>query len=109
MTAHRWRSVVACGALMLPALSLDARADAIDGDWCFAVLTLNIQGSRLRTPAGHEVTGDYSRHAFKYIAPAHEPDTGTAITMQLLSEETMTVQRDTTASPEVWKRCKPIS
>ena len=86
MTAHRLRSAMACGALLLPALSVNTFADAIDGDWCFAVLTLNIQGPRLRTPAGHDVTGDYSRHAFKYVAPANEPDTGTAVTMQLLSE-----------------------
>jgi hypothetical protein len=42
-----------------------AKADAIDGDWCFADgRHFSIRGPRITTPAGRETQGDYSRHAF---------------------------------------------
>ena len=99
-------------ALALLAIASDARADAIDGDWCYAAQNLNIQGERIRTPAGTEASGNYSRHAFDYVVPASESGAGTTVSMQLLGEESMALTRASTAgpqSPEVWKRCKPIS
>jgi hypothetical protein len=110
MIASKTRSWLAVAALI--AISQDARADAIDGDWCHAAQNLNIQGARIRTPAGTEATGNYSRHAFEYVVPANETGAGTIVAMQLLGEETMTLTRATGPSlnaPEIWKRCKPIS
>ena len=86
-----------------------AHADAIDGDWCFATQNLHIQGPRIRTPAGTEMTGDYTRHTFNYIIPANEPGAGTSIAMQLMSEELMTLSRGGEAASETWRRCKPVS
>jgi hypothetical protein len=102
----------AASSVMVAAFSATAvRADAIDGDWCFAAQSLNIQGPRIRTPGGTDMTGDYTRHTFNYVVPGNEPGAGTSIAMQLLSEETMTLARlgDKTADHEVWKRCKPVS
>lgn len=101
----------AVGVLLLALQTTTVRADAIDGDWCFATQTLNIQGPRIRTPGGTEMTGDYTRHTFNYVVPAQEPGAGTSIAMQLLSEETMTLARvgGNEADRQLWKRCKPIS
>ena len=114
MSVHRFGTQLATASFVLVAVTTLAHADAIDGDWCFATHNLNIQGAHIRTPGGTELAGDYSRHAFKYTAPASETDAGAFVAMQLLSEETMTLTRTTasgTASsqPEIWKRCKPTS
>jgi hypothetical protein len=109
MISGRSRSLFAA-ALMV--ISSKAHADAIDGDWCYAAQNLNIQGERIRTPAGSEAAGNYSRHAFDYIVPANETGAGTTVSMQLLGEETMSLTRASAIAvnaPEVWKRCKPIS
>lgn len=112
MRSTRAGLMASVAGVLLTAISATAvRADAIDGDWCFAAQTLNIQGPRIRTPGGTEMTGDYTRHTFNYIVPAQEPGAGTSIAMQLLSEETMTLARigDKATNPQIWKRCKPIS
>ncbi len=96
----------AAAILLLSPLS--ASADAIDGDWCFATQNLHIQGPRIRTPSGLEMTGDYSRHGFQYTVPTNEPGAGTAISMQLFSEELMQLTR-AGGAPEMWRRCKPVS
>ena len=108
----RYQRVVLGGAacVAMIAFAAPASADAIDGDWCFAALTINIQGGRLKTPAGNEVAGDYTRHSFSYVAPASEPGAGAKISMQLMNEELMTLTRGTPAAvPETWKRCRPTS
>ncbi len=102
-----------CGAVVSVAVALlagtgVARADAIDGDWCFGTLNLNIQGPRIRMPSGAEMTGSYTRHTFAYVAPATDAGAGTAIDMRLLGEEHMELSRNG-APPEVWRRCKPTS
>ena len=96
-------------AIVLAVSTPTARADAIDGDWCFATQNLNIQGPRIRTPGGNEMQGDYSRHTFNYVVPGNEAGAGSSIAMQLLSEEHMQLTRGGTGAPEVWRRCKPIS
>jgi hypothetical protein len=85
-----------------------ARADAIDGDWCFATQNLNIQGPKIRLPSGMEINGDYDRHGFRYVVPANENGAGTAVSMQLFGEELMQLTRGS-AQPEMWRRCKPTS
>lgn len=99
--------VAACG------LSVSAaRADAIDGDWCSASKSLNIQGSSIRTPGGNTISGDYSRHGFRYTVPAGEDGAGALIEMVLLNDENMELTRDAGGSrsaPERWRRCKPVS
>ena len=100
------------GLAILVAGTAASKADAIDGDWCFAALTLNIQGPRIRTPGGTDAQGDYTRHSFRYVTPANEAGAGTLISIQLLNEENMQLTRaatPTAAQPEVWKRCRPTS
>jgi hypothetical protein len=109
MISNEARGMFAAMALL--AIASDARADAIDGDWCYATQNLNIQGNRIRTPGGTEASGNYSRHAFEYVVPVNEPGAGTTVAMQLLGEETIMLTRASASpgQPEVWKRCKPIS
>jgi hypothetical protein len=101
------KSAWAACALLLSASA--ARADAIDGDWCFMTQNLHISGPRIRTPGGNEMQGDYSRHTFNYVVPGNEAGAGTAIAMQLLNEEHMQLTRGANGAPEVWRRCKPVS
>ena len=86
----------------------DARADAIDGNWCAADgRTFSIDGPRIVTPGGTATTGDYTRHGFAYVIPAGEAGTGTRVTMVLLNEET--VRLTAGAAPELWRRCDVTS
>jgi len=89
-----------------------AFADAIDGDWCNGAASFHIQGPAIRTPAGKDMTGDYGRHSFHYLAPAGEKDAGAEILMRLMNEETVFLVRRVNGadSPvETWMRCKPVS
>lgn len=56
MVSRRSRGWFAAAALIMT--SSNARADAIDGDWCYATQNLNIQGQRIRTPEGTEARHD---------------------------------------------------
>lgn len=112
---HAWfrtaRSAAAAIAI-LTGLSTAAYADAIDGDWCFATSSLTISGPSIRTPAGTEMRGDYDRHGFAYVVPAHEAGAGAQVVMRLNNDEMMTLVRRAggqDSAPEVWRRCKPIS
>jgi len=89
-----------------------AFADAIDGDWCNGPSSLQIKGPALRTPGGKDMTGDYSRHAFHYLAPAGEKDAGAEVMMQLMNEQEMILMRrigGADGPAETWKRCQPVS
>jgi hypothetical protein len=87
-----------------------ARADAIDGEWCLAGSHFAIDGPQIRTPGGNTISGNYSRHGFRYVVPAGETGAGTEIIMVLLNEETVQLSRDAGASqPEIWRRCKVTS
>ena len=101
-------ALLGLSALSALAIPQTARADAIDGDWCFETRNLNIQGSRIRIPSGVEMTGAYTRHSFQYTVPANEPEAGQAIAMQLFGEELMQLTR-AAGAPEMWRRCKPVS
>ncbi len=101
--------------LFLPALGIGAaRADAIDGDWCNEVsgVHLRIDGTTIELEAGLTVQGDYSRHAFSYLAPQGALEAGAKIDYVLRSEDQMRRVREGNAMPEhedLWRRCQPIS
>ena len=100
----------AVAVVSVAVMSSTAYADAIDGDWCFQTQSLTIRGPTLRTPGGSEITGTYERHSFAYSVPANEPSAGSPVSMQLMGEEMMHVVRGTDSStPEIWRRCKPVS
>jgi hypothetical protein len=99
--------VAAGGSLLAPAL---AHADAIDGHGCAADgRVMTIAGASILTPGGTRMTGDYSRHAFSYVAPAGERDAGATIAMVLLNEETVRLNPGNGAADEIWHRCDVIS
>ena len=112
MKPHLSRSVVVAASLIAISLATPARADAIDGDWCFGPQNLNIQGSAIRTPGGTQMSGDYQRYSFRYVVPSNEPGAGTEVAMQFIRGEQMKVVRksgSTSSEPETWQRCKPVS
>ncbi len=88
-----------------------ARADAIDGDWCFRGLHMTIEGANITTPARTKVEGQYNRYRFAYVVPAGEQGAGGEITMVMIrGQEIVHLRRPgQTGEPEVWQRCKPIS
>jgi hypothetical protein len=96
-----------CGAAIAALLATGpARADAIDGHWCWQTRHMQIQGPAIVTPGGKQTTGTYTRHAFSYVVPAAEPDAGQAIDMTLVSEDIVHLRVGrTTGEPQVWRRC----
>ena len=89
-----------------------ARADAIDGNWCFTDgRHMSIDGPRIVTPGGKRIEGEYGRHSFSYTVPASEPGAGSIIGMIQLNEQTIHVRRRSgTAGTapgkvQVWRRC----
>jgi len=87
-----------------------ACADAIDGHWCAADgRVMTIEGPAILTPGGHQITGEYSRHAFSYVAPTGEQGAGATVAMILLNEETVRLDPGNGAAYEIWHRCDVIS
>ena len=112
----RFVRVVVGGAMVLAVGtafgSTAARADSIDGEWCWAASNLHIQGPSIRTPGGSRIQGSYDRHNFSYVVPAPEPGAGSEVIMRLLNEENVNLVRKSGAVesvPEIWKRCRPTS
>ena len=108
------RRVVAIAvALATFAAAPCAIADAIDGEWCSSAgKSLMITGPAIRTPAGIQTKGRYSRHAFAYEPPKDDPEYGQFVVMELLNEDLMRLARvkDGVASPaEEWRRCNVTS
>ena len=101
-----------CRLLMIAALltvSLDARADAIDGDWCNKTgKHLSINGSNIKTPEGSQITGDYDRHSFSYLPAASKKSANKKIQMQLLSDDLMRMTLPDGATQN-WRRCELVS
>lgn len=87
-----------------------ARADAIDGDWCYSDgRRLTINGPDVVTPGGTQLKGDYDRHHFSYVIPPSEPGAGATVAMVLLSEIQMRL-KPPAGEEQTWRRCgKPIS
>ncbi len=87
-----------------------ARADAIDGHWCFTDgRSVSIDGPNIITPGGQKSTGDYDRHGFDYVVPAGETGAGTRVVMNQMDDEHITVQEGE-AKAKIWRRCaRPTS
>ena len=104
--------LAAAAAILLSAHQ--ARADAIDGNWCTAEgKRLAIEGPKIVTPTGTQTMGNYSRHAFTYEVPPADPGAGQTVFMVLLNENTMNsaMAADAQAArqmpAQVWHRCPP--
>ena len=83
-----------------------ARADSIDGNWCFKGRHLAIEGPTILTPGGKSMKGNYDRHAFTYVAPAGEQEAGLQVFMVLLDEDTMQFRPGPeSVEPQIWRRC----
>jgi hypothetical protein len=89
--------------------SAPALADAIDGDWCGEDgKHFKITGPSIEFGAGAAISGDYSRHAFRYAVPAGEADAGSEVLMNLQNEHLLYLRRG--AGPvEEWRRCSTVS
>ena len=103
---RRFRLAIAAAAAVLASPAL---ADAIDGDWCAPEggKSLSIEGPRIRTPGGKEMTGSYGRHSFSYVAPDGDWQAGSAIDMQLMGETRVRVMVRGVAGEAIWRRCPP--
>ena len=91
-----------------------ALADVIDGNWCSTDgRHLQIDGTTIITPGGHQITGDYGRHTFSYSVPSSEPSPGATVFMRLMNETTVDVwvgaASTDPATAEIWKRCTPVA
>ncbi len=82
-------------------------ADAIDGSWCHADgRHMSIEGPAIVIPTGKKITGDYDRHAFNYVVPTGERDTGTAVAMILVDDDTIHLTMgEAKDAMQVWHRC----
>ena len=100
------------GTLFVPQI---ARADALDGEWCKDARSLTIQGPNILTPGGTQMTGEYSRHQFRYVIPQGEPQQGDTVEMSQRNDEEMDLRIVPAAvgsAPgawERWRRCKVTS
>jgi hypothetical protein len=99
-------------AVLIALAATPTWADVIDGQWCLASSSFEIEGRNIRTPAGSQVRGNYTRHSFTYVVPQTEAGAGSEIAMLLRNEETVELVRKLAGAvspPEIWKRCKPTS
>jgi hypothetical protein len=100
---------------LLPLGLVSAWADAIDGEWCRNDKFFAIEGPRILTYGGTATTGEYSRHSFRYTAPATDEDAGSEIEMHLHSETTLELYRRRPGAPptsgpgQIWNRCRVTS
>lgn len=110
MGPMRIRLAALAGALLVGGSSA-ALADAIDGDWCLEGKHFSIKGPEIVTPGGAKLSGDYSRHSFRYDTPAPEVDAGKPVIMQLMNETTLRlhVGEDAAAPWQIWRRCDVTS
>ncbi len=98
-------SILALAGVML--FASNARADAIDGDWCRADgKRMSIRGPDIVTPGGHNIRGDYSRHSFSYVVPAGESGAGETVSIILRNEYLAHARQGAADAPlQEWKRC----
>ena len=86
-----------------------ALADAIDGDWCGeGGGHFKITGPSIELGPGAVISGNYSRHAFRYAVPSGLPDAGSEVLMDLQGEHLLHVRRGKGAVEE-WRRCSTVS
>lgn len=106
MISRRMTMLTALGVLALFWSDQSARADAIDGSWCFQGRHLAIEGPKMLTPGGKTINGEYDRHGFIYKAPAGEKEAGSTVYIVQLHEEAMEFRVGSDqAKPQVWRRC----
>lgn len=99
-------SKLAFASVAITLTTVSASADAIDGDWCAPDgRRLSILGPAITTPGGARITGDYSRHHFRYVVPRAESGAGETVEMSLRSEEEVWVLPRPDAPVEAWHRC----
>jgi hypothetical protein len=98
-----------CAFAAILACSCPALADAIDGDWCSdGGQHFKISGPSIELGAAAAISGDYSRHAFRYAVPVGEPEAGSEVLMNLQNENLLRLRRG--AGPvEEWRRCSTVS
>lgn len=84
-------------------------ADEIGGDWCADDgRNVRIEFSRIRTPGGVWIDGEYERHSYVFVIPEGETDAGTRVEMQQWSEQEVSVTYEG-QEPESWHRCQMTS
>ncbi len=66
---------------------------------------MSIAGPSVTTPGGAHLSGDYTRHAFTYVAPTGEEGAGAPVQLRLLNEDEVRISFNT-QTPVVWHRCK---
>ena len=95
---------VAIATAVLPAAP--ARADRIDGNWCYKSRHMTIDGPVIVTPGGTKMKGLYDRHGFQYTVPAGEADAGAQVDMIQHDDNTIQVTTGGGQSrSEIWNRC----
>ncbi len=113
----RWVFALILAGLCLGVPGGPARADSIDGDWCYADgRKFSIDGTNFVTPGGNRIQGDYDYYAFAYRIPKSEAGAGLTVSMVFIDDDTVHVTLGKAAgsekgvSPggplEVWHRCR---
>jgi hypothetical protein len=104
-------TTIAALALLGMAASMGpAVADSIDGNWCNAAGTrqMQIAGTSIVTPGGRKIEGRYARHSFTYAAPEGEAAPGATVVLQLLHENQ--IRSGGGDQPvDLWHRCEQTS
>lgn len=103
------RLCVTLGTTLVVALvAAEARADAIDGQWCAVDgKRIDINGPRIRTPGGTQMLGDYDRHGFRYVVPVAEVGAGGTVVMRLINDNVMHLTPPGSNTVQIWNRCGP--
>ena len=91
--------------------AMPARADSIDGNWCNAAGTrqMQIEGTMIVTPGGRRLEGRYARHSFTYVASEGEAASpGATVVLQLVHENQIRSGGGDQPA-DVWHRCANTS
>ena len=107
MRAGTAATLFAIAAMLVLLPAPPARADRIDGNWCYNDRHMSIDGPTIVTPGGTKMTGLYDRHGFRYTIPDGEPDAGAQVDM--IQFDDLTIQVVTSGGDgsrtEIWNRC----
>ncbi|MDH3231498.1 MAG: hypothetical protein OEN55_17040 [Alphaproteobacteria bacterium] len=107
MRAGTAAALVAIAAVLVLLPASPARADRIDGNWCYRDRHMSIDGPAIITPGGTRMTGLYDRHGFQYTVPDGEPDAGAEVDMVQYDDNTIQVitAGGGQSRSEIWNRC----
>jgi hypothetical protein len=100
-------SLLTCASIAALYLTAPARADAIDGHWCFDAKRLHVDGENMVTPGGRAIKGEYDRHGFAYVAPPGEDYAGQKMALDLVDDDHLLYSFSNTVQPQMWRRCGP--